>query len=456
MADKNLTQNISEENISKVIQELINSNQTIKDASEMKELLWLNENLVEFSKTNDNQVPKHLIEDAEKRWLRLASYIKTAFPETQETNGIIESPLLEVKNMKKGLEEKFNMNLGGKLYMKMDSQLPISGSVKARGGLYEVLKYAETIAIKNGLLTENDDYAVMVSDKFKNFFSKYTIQVGSTGNLGLSIGIISAKLGFNVIVHMSYDAKEWKKELLRSKGVNVIEYKTDYCEAVNQGRLESEKDPTSYFVDDEKSVDLFLGYSVAGNRLKKQLEEMAIKVDEENPLFVYLPCGIGGAPGGVAYGLKQVFKDNVHCFFTEPTEACCMLMGMVSGLHDEVSVTDFGIGGKTEADGLAVNRPSAFVGRLIEPHLSGIATICDDKLYLLMDLLLETENLFIEPSACASFAGILKDDVLKTYINKKGLKEENISHILWSTGGDMVPEEMRKEYMEKATKIKQQ
>lgn len=365
---------------------------------------------------NITEVNPEQIKDASDRLLRFAPYLKKVFPELEETNGIIESELREIPAMKSFLDEAYGAEIQGKLMLKMDSDLPVSGSVKARGGIYEVLKHAEDLALEAGMLKETDDYSVLADPEFQEFFGKHTVQVGSTGNLGMSIGIMSAKLGFHVIVHMSSDAKQWKKDLLRSRGVEVIEYADDYCAAVEQGRKNSDLDPMSYFVDDENSQNLFMGYSVAGERLAKQLEEQNIVVDEEHPLFVYIPCGIGGAPGGVTYG---------------------------------ISVRDLDIDGRTDADGLAVGRPSAFVGRVIQPMLSGIATIQDSKLYDLMRGLLKSEESFIEPSSCAAFAALIRPQDMKKYIQDNDLadKMKNATHIAWATGGRMVPEETREIYI---------
>ncbi len=433
------------------LQNFIDTIPAVGDASRQTETFWLNEKKVPQGEKRIDLVCPEQIDDARRRLERFAPYLCEAFPELRETGGIIESKLREIPGMKDYLNEVYGAGIEGRLLLKMDSHLPVSGSVKARGGIYEVLKHGEDLALEAGLLKETDNYRVLAEPKFREFFGKYTVQVGSTGNLGMSIGIMSAKLGFHVIVHMSADAKQWKKDLLRSRGVEVIEYADDYCAAVEQGRKNSDKDEQSYFVDDENSKNLFLGYSVAGERLKAQLEEQKIPVDEDHPLFVYIPCGIGGAPGGVTYGLKQIYGDHVHCFFTEPVHACCMLFGMATGLQDQVSVRDFGIDGRTDADGLAVGRPSAFVGRVVEPVLSGIATIEDQKLYDLMRGLLDREDIFIEPSSCASFAALIRPNDLKKYAEREGLldKMPNATHIAWATGGNMVPEDTRREYLKK-------
>lgn len=424
--------------------------ETVKIAG-YEELFWENTKTREIRENSNENIVD--IDDAEARLIRFAPFIRRMFPEVAD--GIIESELREIPAMKenlaagRGSAEKVDVK--GRLFLKCDSHLPISGSIKARGGIYEVLKFAEKTALDSGMLTEDDDYGRLADDEFRELFSKYKVAVGSTGNLGLSIGIMSAAIGFSVTVHMSADARQWKKELLRSKGVTVVEYPDDYEAAVAQGRKIAEEDPSCHFVDDENSLDLFAGYSVAGKRLRKQLEDQGIKVDEEHRLYVYIPCGVGGAPSGVTYGIKKYFGDDAFCFFAEPTHAPCMTLGLITGLHNGISVGDLGIDGKTEADGLAVGRASGLVSDAMESRLSGCFTVDDNRLYPYLAELRDSEDIFIEPSACAAFEGL-------KYINEsvsavKGrcfpAPDENSIHIVWATGGNMVPEEEKKAYYER-------
>lgn len=431
----------------------------VRDLIDLKETLWINPKKLPIDEAvAESSVTMEDVLDASARLERFAPYLALAFPETAKTGGIIESPLAEIENMRPYLEGEAGGSIQGRLLLKLDSHLPISGSIKARGGIYEVLHHAEDIALQSGLLKLEDNYAVLMEPRFRELFSQYSIAVGSTGNLGLSIGIMSAKLGFKVTVHMSADARQWKKDLLRSKGVEVIEYADDYSKAVAEGRKLSDADPMSYFVDDEKSVNLFLGYAVAASRLKKQLDEQGVVVDEQHPLIVYIPTGVGGAPGGVAYGLKRVYKNAVHCFFAEPTLCPSVLLGFATNLYENVNVHDFGIDGLTEADGLACASPSGFVTRIDSNLISGDFTIEDAKLYDFMRLLHKTEDVLIEPSSCAAFIGpvhLESTEAGKGYLAKQGLTADvmkNATQICWATGGRLVPDEVWKEYLVKVVK----
>ena len=429
----------------------------LKNVVAMQECAWFNPNISSATEGLAHVgLIKEDIQDAAARLRRFAPYFLAAFPETGHNDGILESPLAAVPHLQEWLGQLWDKELQGRLWFKQDSELPISGSIKARGGIYEVLKHAETLALQAGLLSLTDNYAKLAEPEFREFFGQYSVAVGSTGNLGLSIGIMSAKLGFKASVHMSADARQWKKDKLRANGVTVVEYDSDYSKAVKMGREQAAGDPRCHFVDDENSPTLFLGYAVAAHRLAGQLAALDVRVDAEHPLFVYLPCGVGGGPGGVAFGLKMQFGDHVHCIFCEPTHCPSMFLGVATGLQSEVCVQDFGIDNKTAADGLACGRPSGFVGKAMHRLIDGYTTIDDKDLYRLLAASVDNEGLRLEPSSAAGIAGMKHVLDNAGYLQRLGLTPERMAkanHIAWITGGSMVPEAEMQSYIAKGRSL---
>jgi D-serine dehydratase len=419
--------------------------------------LWLNPNL-KADGISDPSLPVRYtqVAEAEANWRLLAPLLKTCFPELMASNGMIHSELIEAKSLRKPLG--YSGPKFGRVFVKADNNLPVAGSIKARGGVYEVFMYAKKMAESKGLLTPGGDISLLAGDAARSLFSRYTIAVGSTGNLGLSVGIAARALGFRAVVHMSSDAKQWKVDRLTRLGVEVIRHKADYTVAVEQARIDAEADSTIYFVDDERSQMLFFGYSAAARELANQLTEAGVTVDEEHPLFIYLPCGIGGAPGGAAYGLKAIFGDAAHAFFVEPVQSPCALVHMMSGSEDLVSVYDVGLSNRTEADGMAVARMSAFVAEVMKPMLSGVFTVDDDDLFRWLWLAQTCQLIRLEPSAAAGFAGpdfIVNSRQGNTYLDSHGLRKKlaKATHVIWATGGAFVPQEQFEQFMERGASL---
>lgn len=329
--------------------------------------------------------------------------------------------------------------------------MPISGSIKARGGIYEVLAHAEKLALEAGLLTLDDDYSKLLSPEFKQFFSQYSIAVGSTGNLGLSIGIMSARIGFKVTVHMSADARAWKKRncaamALRSWNMSKIMV------------LPSRKDVKQRSLT--RTVSLLmtkiparcsLGIPSLASVLKRNLPSKAVSSMLITLCLsicrVVLAVVLVASHSGLNWRLAIMFTA-----FAEPTHSPCMLLGVHTGLHDQISVQDIGIDNLTAADGLAVGRASGFVGRAMERLLDGFYTLSDQTMYDMLGWLAQEEGIRLEPSALAGMAGPQRVCASVSYQQMHGFSAEqlrNTTHLVWATGGGMVPEEEMNQYLAK-------
>lgn len=342
---------------------------------------------------------------AKKRFERFAPLFMEAFEE-------IDGPCYYKSDL-------YKSKLGDELYLKLDSELKVAHSVKARGGFNEVMVKVEDVLKKNNMLDKFDELSL---DDIRKIMAAYTIEVSSTGNLGLSIGLCAKAFGFKAKVHMSRDAKDWKKKLLREAGAEVLEYDHDYTYAVKMGRLSAEQNLMSYFVDDEMSEKLFLGYAASIFEVAEQVASSGLIPSDDEPLHVFLPCGVGGAPGGIAFALRSFFKDSIRIYFVEPTEYPCMLYSFVHG--EAASVNDIGLGGKTIADGLACSAPSKLVFPMLDSLIDGFFTFNDESILRAKKDIEEIDEKVVEASSAAALLAYEK-------INRPK------NSILWVTGSNV-------------------
>ena len=363
------------------------------------------------------------VEAARLRFRRFAPVLAKLFP-GDGWDGAIASRLMRLD----GCEDK------AQLWAKCDHALPIAGSVKARGGIHEVLKYVETLARQHGMDPDDSGFADgIVEPSARRWLSGYSLLVGSTGNLGYGVGVAARAFGLQVEVHMSSDAKAWKKERLRAFGVAVVEHGGDFTEAVAEARRSAAGQTGCHFVDDENSRDLLVGYAVAARELAAQLEQDNILPSAGRPLIVYIPCGVGGAAGGIALGLKAIFGQAVLTVVVEPIASACM---MAARLNDDraVSVYDFGLHNQTIADGLAVPCASQLVLDVAAACIDAAVAVRDEAMLSDARRLWADAGLKLEPSAAAGFSArapfrAIAGDTLRA-----------ATELVWTTGGQLMPE----------------
>ena len=99
------------------------------------------------------------VEAAAARWLRFAPLLKRLFADLPD--GTIDSPFVRLPP---GLGARVSTGDAASVWVKADHALPVTGCIKARGGIYEVLVTAEALALRAGLLREGPSTARLADE----------------------------------------------------------------------------------------------------------------------------------------------------------------------------------------------------------------------------------------------------------------------------------------------------
>ncbi|MGA4817254.1 pyridoxal-phosphate dependent enzyme [Pseudomonas aeruginosa] len=286
---------------------------------------------------------------------------------------------------------------------KRDSHLPISGSIKARGGICEVLAPCRAPGPEHGLVGL-DDYSRLAEGGLPGILRPPPDSGGLHRQPGPFPSASSApRWASRPACTCPADARQWKKDKLRAHGVTVVGVRL---------RLQC-RGGTGPPLSGRRCIHIRrrrkLPRPVPRLRRRRRatarpVDAAGIRVDSEHPLFVHLPCGVGGGPGGVAFGLCLAFGDAVHCLFAEPTHSPCMFLGVYTGRHEQVSR-------RTSA---STSAPPPMAWRWGVRRASSAApcsacstaghTVDDDELLRLLALLERSQGIRLEPSALAGAA----------------------------------------------------
>lgn len=203
--------------------------------------------------------------------------------------------------------------------------------------------------------------------------------------------------------------------------------------------LESEKNNRSARIGDWNPLDTRAEFNEELTRLREEYKKY---LQDFTPTFE-----------------STKYREYVHCFFAEPTSSPCMLLGLMTGLNNKINVHDFGLNNVTDADGLAVGSPSGFVGKTLQQMISGVFTVQDTTLYKMLSIAFDIEKISLEPSALAGMPGpfrLFHIENGKRYMEKHMLQQHmpNATHIVWATGGGMVPPDVVAEYYRKGINLR--
>ncbi len=279
-------------------------------------------------KKNDilNILPKHYIDEAYNIISKWDNYSPT--------------PLISLNK----LSEKLKLN---KIFYKDESKRFHLKSFKALGGAYAVEK-----------VTKGN--------------KKIIISTATAGNHGRSVAWGSKKLGLKCKIFISEYVSEFRAEVMKSFGADVIRVKGNYDNSLKECIKQSKQNNWQIVQDvaweDYKLIPklTMAGYSVMMKEISEQINNQRIS-------HIILQAGVGGMAAAMVAGIARYLNYIPKIIIVEPESAACVLESIKSGKIKKITVEKESLMG-----GMSCDEVSLVPWQILKNSTNHCVTVSDD------------------------------------------------------------------------------
>jgi len=303
------------------------------------------------------------------------------------------------------LSEKLGLN---KIFYKDESKRFHLKSFKALGGAYAVEK-----------VTKGNKEVV--------------VSTATAGNHGRSVAWGSKKLGLKCKIFISEYVSEFRAEVMRSFGADVIRVKGNYDNSLKECIKQSKQNNWQIVQDvawqDYKLVPklTMAGYSVMMKEISEQINNQQIS-------HIILQAGVGGMAAAMVAGIARYLDHIPKVIIVEPESAACVLESIKVGKIEKISIKKESLMG-----GMSCDEVSLVPWEILKNSISHCVTVSDNYISKTVKLLANSKlsNEKIVGGECStpgiiSLVGLSNDAEIKKKINLN----ENSNVLLFGCEGD--------------------
>jgi len=275
--------------------------------------------------------------------------IDEAYKTISSWNNYSPTPLVSLNKLSENLKLS-------KIFYKDESKRFNLKSFKALGGAYAVEK---------------------ITKENKNKI----ISTATAGNHGRSVAWGTKKLGLKCKIFISEHVSEFRAEVMRSFGAEVIRVKGNYDNSLKECIKQSKQNNWQIVQDvawqDYKLVPklTMAGYSVMMKEISQQLNNQKIS-------HVILQAGVGGMAAAMIAGLARYFDNVPKIIVVEPESAACVLESIKVNKIKKISIEKESLMG-----GMSCDEVSLVPWEILKNSVSHCVTVSDDYISKTVKLL---------------------------------------------------------------------